>query len=73
MNLHFLNQMIKAKEYFVAKIINDIQIGGYMEDILIRCTSNDGSIRLFCCTTINIVEEARLDTQYLSSCNCSIR
>jgi molecular chaperone Hsp33 len=31
-----------------------------MEDILIRCTSNDGSIRLFCCTTINIVEEARV-------------
>ncbi len=31
-----------------------------MKDILLRCTSADGSIRLLCCTTINIVEEARL-------------
>ncbi|SHJ11242.1 Hsp33 family molecular chaperone HslO [Lutispora thermophila] len=31
-----------------------------MKDILLRCASVDGSIRLFCCTTINIVEEARL-------------
>lgn len=35
-------------------------MGGYMEDILIRCVSNDGSIRLFCCTTTKIVEEARV-------------
>jgi len=31
-----------------------------MGDILLRCISNDGSIRLFCCTTTHIVEEARL-------------
>lgn len=31
-----------------------------MKDILLRCTSTDGSIRLLCCTTTNIVEEARL-------------
>jgi len=31
-----------------------------MKDILFRCTSTDGSIRLLCCTTTNIVEEARL-------------
>lgn len=31
-----------------------------MKDILLRCTSADGSIRLLCCKTTNIVEEARL-------------
>ncbi|MEA4961324.1 Hsp33 family molecular chaperone HslO [Lutispora sp.] len=31
-----------------------------MKDIILRGTSNDGSIRFWACTTINIVEEARL-------------
>ncbi|MCQ1531046.1 Hsp33 family molecular chaperone HslO [Lutispora saccharofermentans] len=31
-----------------------------MKDIILRGTSNDGGIRFWACTTINIVEEARL-------------
>lgn len=30
-----------------------------MEDIILRGTSTDGSIRFLCCTTINLVEEAK--------------
>lgn len=30
-----------------------------MKDIILRGTSTDGSIRFLCCTTINLVEEAR--------------
>lgn len=51
--------MRKVREYFLQQK-NDIKSGGNMKDILLRGTSVDGSIRVLFCTTINIVEEARL-------------